>query len=114
MIEYYEYPTEEELKKVHDFKLSHNNLNLPEFIQFLQSIWWAADWGFKYNQEKGCLELHTGGWSGNESIIEALHGTWFWYWFWAKSIRGGHYWFELYMFDEEGKQKKNPEIRLQE
>lgn len=42
------------------------------------------------------MELHTIGWSGNESIVNALleniHFKHFWY---VKWIRGGHHFFEI-------------------
>ena len=39
---------------------------------------------------------HTGGWSGNEDVIGALHRNFlFWSLFWEKSTRGGHYYFKL-------------------
>jgi hypothetical protein len=41
------------------------------------------------------LELHTGGWSGNEEIISVLQNSMFWVMYWQKSERGGHYYFEL-------------------
>ena len=39
---------------------------------------------------------HTGGWSGNENVIDALErNTLFWILFWQKSVRGGHYYFKI-------------------
>ena len=39
---------------------------------------------------------HTGGWSGNEDVIEALHSNiLFWSLFWYKSGRGGHFYFKI-------------------
>ena len=39
---------------------------------------------------------HTGGWSGNEDVISALHSNiQFWLTFWEKSTRGGYYYFKL-------------------
>ena len=42
------------------------------------------------------LELHTGGWSGCESMIEHLqtHNTMFWLMYWYSETRGGHYVFK--------------------
>ena len=41
-------------------------------------------------------EYHTGGWSGNEDVIEALRqNRFFWSLYWEKSIRGGHYYFKI-------------------
>jgi hypothetical protein len=92
------YPTEEELKKIKELK------NVSELLNHLKSIWWMPDWGFVEYwgftsfpiREKALkLELHTGGWSGNEDIIRGLQKTDFWILFWVRSERGGHYCFEI-------------------
>lgn len=36
---------------------------------------------------------HTGGWSGNESIIDVLQESWLWDWLLERYDRGGHYYF---------------------
>lgn len=42
------------------------------------------------------FEYHTGGWSGNEDVISALHQNFlFWATFWRKSTAGGHYYFRI-------------------
>jgi len=42
------------------------------------------------------FEYHTGGWSGNEDVIDALHHNFlFWSLFWRKSTAGGHYYFRI-------------------
>lgn len=42
------------------------------------------------------FEYHTGGWSGNEDVIDALRQNFlFWSLFWKKSISGGHYYFRI-------------------
>ncbi len=42
------------------------------------------------------FEYHTGGWSGNEDVIDALRQNWlFWSMFWQKSTRGGHHYFKI-------------------
>ena len=61
-------------------------------VKMLREIWHWPDY-FKYAD--GFLELHTGGWSGNEDTIEVLEGTMFWFFFWQRSERGGHYYFEI-------------------
>lgn len=38
---------------------------------------------------------HTGGWSGNEAIIQVLSGSIFWNMFLERYDRGGHYYFDL-------------------
>ncbi len=89
------YPTENELQKIAnwDGTTSHEAL---ELIEFLRSLWTFESWGFCLTGKKVLkLELHTGGWSGNESVIQVLQTNWFWMFYWQKSIRGGHYFFEI-------------------
>lgn len=63
-----------------------------ELIDYIISIWTY------YNESQlteNSLELHTLGWSGNESIVSYLKKTWFWSSKWFMTIRGGHYYFTL-------------------
>ncbi len=84
------YPSEEELRAIRNWDTIHDPLGLVEFVR---DVWWNPDWGFKKTKHK--LELHTGGWSGNEDIINALkENTMFWWVYWETSKRGGHYWFD--------------------
>lgn len=67
-------------------------------VAFVEDIWWMPEWGFLKDDMPGgfSLELHTGGWSGNEQIVEALkRNRMFWAMCWVKSERGGHYWFKI-------------------
>ena len=97
------YPTEEELKKIETWDF---NRPIEELLDFLESIWWMSDWGFKRKNgriefsKKKCikLELHTAGWSGNEDIIRSLQKLRpIWWMYWVSSHRGGHYYFEIPM-----------------
>jgi len=58
--------------------------------------------------EYGCMKRHnyggehriymaTGGWSGNEDIIQAMreNKSWFWMMSWHRSERGGAFWFRF-------------------
>jgi hypothetical protein len=63
-----------------------------ELLAFISDIWYFGDWGFKREGDK--LELHTGGWSGNELVIRHLQKNFFWTFFWESSRRGGHYYFD--------------------
>lgn len=50
------------------------------------------------------FEYHTGGWSGNEDVIAALHQNFlFWSMFWQKSTAGGHYYFKIKHLEWYGK-----------
>lgn len=93
-----DYPDDEDLQRIKEWDAIHDPKGL---IDFIGSIW---HWGEPYflleeYRDKWLLELHTGGWSGNEDIIEALHDNGgpagFWMFYWQKSERGGHYYFKV-------------------
>lgn len=84
-----DYPSEEELKEI---EAAAERPPWDNLIRLLREIWHWDDY-FKWDGK--FLELHTGGWSGNEDIIESLRETIFWLLFWQKSERGGHYYFTL-------------------
>lgn len=97
------YPTETALDIIREWPFTMGD---RELFVFIKSIWWMADWGWKEGIEPSERELvervyryriSTGGWSGNESIIQALQeNKWcMWYLTWVQSRRGGHYIFEL-------------------
>jgi len=95
------YPTEDWIEYIKNYKPDES---LP-LIRFVDSVlidgWWMSDWGFKLHKKykgKRKLELHTGGWSGNEEVIEAiisniyLTNCYMRYVMWRT---GGHYYFEI-------------------
>lgn len=65
-----------------------------ELLSFIEEIWWMPDWGF-VRHDKGHLELHTAGWSGNEAIIRELKETALWLMDWKRTEAGGHYYFNI-------------------
>lgn len=95
-----EYPTEQELDTIRDWDAFKDPLGLVEYVK---SLWWAVDWGFELHRGRSSLfhrrclklQLHTGGWLGNESIIESLEKNFMFWYYWVKSTVGGHYWFEI-------------------
>ena len=94
MVDENNYPTQQEidlLKMYSGYEFNDNGYDFEKLLELLKSIWWAPDWGFKQYGDK--IELHTGGWSGNEEIIEILRKSLFWVLYWEKSERGGHYYF---------------------
>jgi len=93
-----EYPTEEELKRIESWSGLFHDQNIDKFLTYLQGLWHWDDYFKRKGKNVIHLELHTGGWSGNEELIDSLHkafGGMFWYFYWVKSTRGGHYWFRI-------------------
>lgn len=90
-----EYPRDSELETIKNWDL----LTTPvaELVDYVEHLWHWPERGFKLSGVRVLrLELHTGGWSGNESIIGALKDNpIFWVVCWMKSTRGGHYWFKI-------------------
>jgi len=91
----YEYPTDEQLKTISEWDVLVGTVR--DLVDYVESLWWAPDWGFVLKGKRVLhLELHTGGWSGNEAIIEALAANFmFWSLYWRKATAGGHYWFKI-------------------
>lgn len=83
------YPTDEQLEVIKKWNIS----DLHGLMEYIREIWEFADWGWK--QDGGTYYISTGGWSGNEDIIEAMQSNhMWWFMFWEQSKRGGHYIFE--------------------
>lgn len=86
------YPSEEELEKIEGWD-DKDPLGLVEFVK---DIWRWEDLALSETKDGVTyLELHTGGWSGNEDILSALEKNMFWTLWWQRSERGGHYWFQV-------------------
>ena len=84
------YPTEKELRRIEKWPYT----DFVGLMEFIESIWEFKEWGF--NRTKSSYQLSTGGWSGNESIIDAMQkNIIFWSVCWNSSRRGGHYVFRL-------------------
>lgn len=88
------YPTEETLKCVSEL-LPSSEIDPWEQVDYIISLWHWGDMMVKIDKEKGCFQISTGGWSGNESIIGALKHSGFWMMCWYRSECGGHYWFRI-------------------
>jgi len=95
------YPTDEEIQKIKEWPLGRS---YTEYFDFIQTCWWAAEWGWK--EEDAVDELFkypvrrytisTGGWSGNEDIISAMkENQILWIVTWMQSRRGGHFIFQV-------------------
>lgn len=105
------YPTDDALLLVENWHFS----DAKGFFEFIKSIWHLRSWGWneisggedEFNGLKiddNILRYHisTAGWSGNESIIRAMQkNDMMWFMNWVQSRRGGHYIFELKVFEDE-------------
>ena len=69
------------------------SLDFQTVLDAVTLNWWMPDWGFKHRGRR--VELHTGGWSDNECLIQWLQMTMFWVMSWQKTTRGGHYYFTM-------------------
>lgn len=95
-----DYPDSQELKKLELWKPLGNVSELVEFVESISNydpvrVRVGRD---SFNHKKIMkVEYHTMGWSGNEDIIESLgkSKSLFWFMYWQKSVRGGHYYFEI-------------------
>ena len=81
-----DYPTEEDIKKIEEWDC----VNDPEgLLEFIRPLW----------EGYGCIEIKgkrvkrvymaTGGWSGNEDIISAMHKNFFFAFWWQQPKSGG-------------------------
>ncbi len=88
-----EYPDESDLQKIKEWDAIKDPFGLIEFVKAVSNYDAVRIRGKKVWQ----VEFHTGGWSGNEDIINALHENkhLFWAIYWQKSVRGGHYYFKI-------------------
>ena len=101
------YPTEAELRKVRNW---HWDQGFDELMAYVRSLWWMPDWGWRetgrrpseiqaWSHKPGTryYDISTGGWSGNESLIDALerNRNLFWAICWERSRKGGHYLFAV-------------------
>jgi hypothetical protein len=89
------YPTEEALDEVANFDCCGD---LYGFLSLIENLW---NYPERFVLEDNKLYLSTGGWSGNEEIISYMQENFFWRLSWEKSIRGGHYWFDLSVFNKD-------------
>ncbi len=90
------YPDEASLKAIEKWDILKQGVQgLLDMVE--ENTNWP-DWSISVKGKKILhFEYHTGGWSGNEDVIDALHrNRLFWSLFWKKSEAGGHYFFRIY------------------
>ena len=94
------YPTKKELNIIRQWDVEDDPIGL---VYYVAGLWHWPDF-FKYNWYKENLtkryllhvEAHTGGWSGNEDLIEAFNSHWlFSSLFLYQWQRGGHFWYKV-------------------
>lgn len=99
------YPTAEFLERITAFKPFDGDVFA--FMASLRDEWAYADSGYwkeeddpeePYLLDQRKYAISTAGWSGNESIIQALqeNPNYFWMLFWFSIQRGGHYVLKVY------------------
>jgi len=96
-------PTEEWLEFIKNYQPS-DDLPLLKFVkEILPKGWYYADWGVVIHRKykgKIKLELHTGGWSGNEEVIREILSNKHFTHFKMQYVQwktGGNYYFEIYV-----------------
>lgn len=91
------YPSEKELNEISQFTFK-NTWDIRKFLEKIYDLWHHTygTYIIEKNKKPKKLILITGGWSGNEDIIDAMaENHVFWESCWVKSIRGGRFEFEL-------------------
>ena len=94
-----DYPTDDDLKRIREWPDDDS----AGWLAFIRSIWWSADWGWHsyegIDDYKKPITIHlvsTGGWSGNEEIIDAMREQFIhWMMTWRSHRVGGHYEFRV-------------------
>jgi hypothetical protein len=92
------YPSEHSLELIANWDIS----KVEEWFAFIEKLWYydtcirSQYFDEEHDRWKTRYELHTMGWSGNESIIQAMsENIILWSMTWFQSRRGGHYVFEI-------------------
>lgn len=97
------YPTDETCELVKNYSGP-----VLEFFAELHKAWHLASWGWHEENGFQCgwrrrkenkvrrFHISTAGWSGNESLIDAMQQNYFlWHFSWVQERVGGHYIFEV-------------------
>ena len=98
------YPTDEFLDFIRNY--TPETMPILDFVEILCNGWYFGDWGYKLHRKYGGkrkFELHTGGWSGNEDTIAAVLSNFYLTHHimqYVKWLIGGHYYFEINIYDK--------------
>ncbi len=91
-----DYPTIEDLMTIRNWKFEDFYKDYVAFAEYIVNLWhYGEPWAKLMGKKVKRLKLSTGGWSGNEEIIDAMSKTFFWMMCWERSERGGHYLFKI-------------------
>jgi hypothetical protein len=83
------YPTEAELERVRFWSVTE----ALGWVDYVSGLWEYGEPYCRRTQRRWYLS--TGGWSGNESVIEAMHDSILWGFAFLAHRRGGHYVLDL-------------------
>ena len=84
------YPTDATLDAIEHWNIQNLD-HCKDLIDFC-----IEAWEYDTQRSANLYIFNTGGWSGNESIIDAMKKNYvFWLFAWKTSTRGGHFEFEL-------------------
>ena len=99
------YPTERTLAMISNWSYMGGYEGYKKMMEIIRSIWAYCDCGYwkQYisvdklsGDEYTYYQISTAGWSGNESIVAAMHeNKLFMANCWEQSRRGGHYLFRI-------------------
>lgn len=85
-----DYPTSYQLRAIKKWE----GMNFLEFIELVSSAWNHHYGLMRQEKTKTNYYFATGGWSGNEEVIEAMReNKLFWYTCFYQHRTGGAYWF---------------------
>jgi hypothetical protein len=89
-----DYPSESTLKVIREWDLL--TYGVDGLLELVRNTWKYESYFRLKGKRVRKLELHTGGWSGNEDILVALEkNTLFFTLYWDKEVRGGHFYFTI-------------------
>jgi hypothetical protein len=101
------YPSEEDLTTIENWDSFNDPMGLINFIEPMFEEYGVVRVTANIEEQGLDVYMATGGWSGNESIIEALQNNYmFWSLYWQESKRGGGY-----LFTINNERIKNEQVR---
>jgi hypothetical protein len=99
------YPTEQELQRIRAWPMD----DFRALMAYIKPRW--EHYG-SFDQRGDRFRLATGGWSGNESIIDALEGNWMFQTLCPESWRtGGLYIYDVQQWDDNPEEGKRLRLR---